>query len=941
MYSFVTICAQIAGPVAPATSERFSTLWGDEKRGEPLPEALDCRFPLATRPHRNDVLMLEALNEALSGRYVVERELGAGGMSTVFVARDIRHDRLVALKVLSKELAQALGAERFLAEIRTTAVLQHPHILPLYDSGEANGLLFYVMPFIGESITLRHRLDRERQLPVEDVVEIVKAVASALHFAHENGIVHRDIKPANILLHAGQPLVADFGIAVAVSEAGGERLTGTGLSIGTPQYMSPEQILGEHDVEPRSDLFVLAAMAYEMLIGEHPFRASSGQAVLTRMITETPRHPTDLRAAVPRHMGDAILRGLANLPADRFKTVLDFARALDQPGSVSVSAPATTHAPTRESSPSWFRYVAYAGWPLALLTFVALLADGPLGERAAPEPVRFDVSATSGFSFGEFTPEPYPAVSPDGSAIALVASTPETEGQLFIRRMSDESPRPIERTAGVQFPFWSPDAAHIAYVSGERLYRIPAEGGPPQELASDALRGGSWGADDLILYSAAEGLKLVDATGGQPPTLALPMPEGATSHRSPEFLPDGERFLFTQTSADPDLQGVYLASLSGGTPRRVLREPTNVSVMASGHLFFAQGGSLMVQNFDLGDGELTGDPVEVVPGANILRGTIFYAPFSAGAGTLVYRTESRPITQVQMVDRQGRPLLDLGAPGFHITPSMSPDGDRVVMSQQEATDGSSNLWEVDIERGVPRRLSAGRGLDSHPVWSRDGRRLLFGSTRSGQFEIYEHDFTTGNDSIVFGDRAFRAVPHSWGVGDTIAITIEDGGGPEGDIWFVPLDGGDRRPFRTTSYDESQGTFSPNGEHIAYGSDASGRWDVYVQALPSGSETIISPGGGTSPQWRSDGRELYYLELDEGTKSSLAVSGFVMAAPVDAAGEVGTPVRLFQVRLPIFAYYEFRMLSANRDGSRFVLPKVIEENEAPLRVLRGWEALLTG
>ncbi|NNG15319.1 MAG: serine/threonine protein kinase, partial [Gemmatimonadales bacterium] len=262
---------------------------------------------------------IDRLKAALTDRYTIDREVGAGGMATVYLAHDVKHDRDVALKVLRPELAAVIGAERFLAEIKTTANLQHPHILPLFDSGEADSFLFYVMPYI-EGEPLRDRLDRETQLPVDDAVRIASEVASALDYAHRHDVIHRDIKPENILLHDNQALVADFGIALAASKAGGSRMTETGMSLGTPHYMSPEQAMGDRELDARSDVYALGCVLYEMLVGEPPFTGPSAQAVVAKVMTEEPAAPTNVRKTVPPGVGATTLRALQKLPADRFAT---------------------------------------------------------------------------------------------------------------------------------------------------------------------------------------------------------------------------------------------------------------------------------------------------------------------------------------------------------------------------------------------------------------------------------------------------------------------------------------------------------------------------------------------------------------------------------------------------------------------------------------------
>ena len=391
------------------------------------------------------------LNAALEGRYRIERELGEGGMATVYLADDLKHERKVALKVLKPELAAVVGAERFLAEIKTTANLTHPHILPLHDSGEVDGFLFYVMPHIqGES--LRDRLDREKQLGVEDSLAITQKVAGALDYAHENGVVHRDIKPGNILLSAqGEPLVADFGIALAVAQAGGGRITETGLSLGTPHYMSPEQATGDRDVDARSDIYSLACVLYEMLAGQPPFSATTAQAVLVKILTADAPSITSERRTVPPHVGAALAKSLEKLPADRFTSAAEFAAALGDPSFAyeararTASAPATKE-PTVATAPAglakpWHRDVRSVAALLVGATMTALAAWGWL--RPSPEPGVPTRAAVTGVDLIASGGGWRLAISPEGRTILSVA-----EGSIHMRTASDPEWRQLPNTEG-------------------------------------------------------------------------------------------------------------------------------------------------------------------------------------------------------------------------------------------------------------------------------------------------------------------------------------------------------------------------------------------------------------------------------------------------------------------------------------------------------------
>ncbi|MDP3775517.1 MAG: protein kinase, partial [Gemmatimonadales bacterium] len=508
------------------------------------------------------------LGATLEGRYAIERELGAGGMATVYLAHDVRHNRKVALKVLRPELAAILGGERFLKEIQTTANLQHPHILPLHDSGEAEGIVYYVMPYV-EGESLRDRLIKEKQLPVDDAVRIAAEVASALDYAHRHGVVHRDIKPENILLHDGSALVADFGIALAVSSAGGgTRMTETGMSLGTPHYMAPEQAMGEREITPKADVYALGCVLYEMLTGEPPFTGPTAQAIIARVMTEEPRSLTLQRHTIPPHVEATVLRALEKLPADRFGSAAQFAEALAKPeltlpagasvvrtaaAAPAAAAPAPRRAALRHA-------MAAAPWVL-LLGALGLLARELLRPSAAPPPIgRFAVKLAPEVTTG-LTAQVL-ALSPDGSWIVFVGN-PGSGDQLFSRSMDRVEPVPIPGTTGGTNPFFSPDGRWVGFNSGSRLLKVALAGGPALPICDTdgSFWGASWGDGDTIVFADGRGLMRVPAAGGLPVPVAAPDSASRESYRWPEFLPGGKAVLFAITTGSTDrLAAVTMAS---------------------------------------------------------------------------------------------------------------------------------------------------------------------------------------------------------------------------------------------------------------------------------------------------------------------------------------------------------------------------------------------
>ena len=658
----------------------------------------------------------------LADRYRIERELGAGGMATVYLAEDLRHDRDVAIKVLHPELAAALGGERFLTEIKTTAKLQHPHILPLLDSGEVDGLLYYVMPYVSGE-TLRARLERERQLPIDDALRIAREVADALSSAHALGIIHRDIKPENILLQGGHALVADFGIALAVQTAGGPRMTQTGLSLGTPQYMSPEQAMGERIIDARADIYALGAVLYEMLTGDPPFTGSSVQAIVAKVMTEKPTAPSTLRDTVTPAVEDAMLRALSKLPADRFASAKEFALALDAPGRSSVRRSA---APARSSN-----RVALAA-SLAGVSFIAIAAWWVGRRGAAPQYVE-TVIGTS-VVLPDATPlEPLVpsleglstlALSPDGSSLVFVGRKGAST-QLFIRRLSGFTVRPIDGTDGAYSPFFSPNGDAIAFFVGAQVKRVSLADqrvSTIRESIADPW-GGVWAPDGRIIVSRQRATQLVVLNASGDSLVGI---RCATSCSYPELLPNGRQAIVSGSG------GLRILSFADGSTRPLRRygDSTQTSVTrgtmarldGDGHLVWvALNGDILAAPFDAANASFTGPPVAIAEGARVESGRGAAQFAVARSGIIAFAPG--PLMSVGILvraDRAGKLDTIRVAPADYNSLDLSPDGRRILAGV--VTPNGENLVNViDVSSGQVTPWLASPERTTRAVWDADGQ----------------------------------------------------------------------------------------------------------------------------------------------------------------------------------------------------------------------------
>lgn len=808
----------------------------------------------------------DRLNSALAGRYTIERELGAGGMATVYLSHDEKHDRDVAIKVLHPDLGAALGAERFLSEIKTTAKLQHPHILPLLDSGEADGLLYYVMPVVtGE--TLRAYLDRVQQLPIPEAVRITREVALALDYAHRQNVIHRDIKPENILLHDGSALVADFGIALAVQTAGGQRMTQTGLSLGTPQYMSPEQAMGEKVIDARSDVYALGAVAYEMLTGDAPFTGTTVQAIVAKVLNAEPERPTLMRKTIPPHVEGAVLTALAKLPADRFESAKAFGDALGNPAYVAVGA-----AGTRLTGGARTPF-PLMGWAAAVALVAAIGGGYLLGRRAAREstgaPVYFTIdlpdSVTSSVSA---CCGPAQALSPDGSTLVFVGFR-NGHTALFRRPRDGIEAEPIPGTDDGALPFVSPDGKWLGFASGQQLKKVLLSGGPVALIAvTGRVEGASWGEGDLIVYSSVADGRLwqVLASGGKP--RAITAPDSARRFVFPSILPGGKWALTGINGRDRTLETAQIGVVELSSGRVEAVGLGSRALYANGMLVFAGAdNTLQVQPFNLSRRQLSGTATIILSGV-ALHGSNCHEFALSANGWLEYELGTGSgHSHLELWSAGDRAAIDLKArqQDRPYDPAISPDGRRVVFTLTGPTSavGQGDLWMLDRQQGALTRFTVDGG--AAPVWSPDGRRIAYAasgdSTHRAGIYVRSADQADAPRLVLAGKQSW---PSSWlPDGRSLVFVAYTGNSAKADVGVVALGDTVPRWIMRTEYSEIHAKLSPDGRWLAFtrnqvGTDV-GLGEVFVQSMTGqGTPVQISSDGGGSPRWSPDGRTLYYV-----------------------------------------------------------------------------------
>jgi eukaryotic-like serine/threonine-protein kinase len=877
------------------------------------------------------------------GSYEILSALGAGGMGEVYRARDTRLDRTVAIKVLPPNLAaDPTRRQRFEREARAIAALNHPHICVLHDIGRTGQMDYLVLEYL-EGETLARRLDRG-PMPTADVLRVGIQMADALDKAHRQGLIHRDLKPGNIMLTKAGAKLLDFGLAKVVdaqpaagsltdasTASTGRPITARGSIMGTYHYMAPEQLEGR-EVDPRSDIFAFGTLLYEMVTGRKAFDGASAASVIAAVLQSDPEPITSLRPMTPPSLDRLVRICLAKDADERFQNAHDLKLQLewirDEGSQAGVGATATSRGKARP----WLAWSVSA----ACLLLAIVFAYAWFRASFAPvQPVRSLISPPEKVSFAFNGTFGGPVLSPDGTHLVFPASDVTGKVSLWVRPLNSLTAQQLQGTEDGAFPFWSPDGRQLGFFQNEKLRKVDVTGGPPVTVCDAPNgRGGSWSENNVIVFSpeSSGGLSIVPAAGGTPVPIVDGGPGGAHHCRWPVILPDGRHILFLKgdlTAPGTSKLGIYVSEVGSSEQRFLLQADSGALYSAAGYLLFLRGDTLMAQRFDDMSQKLKGEtfPVAVnVPSPQQFRLGFFSI---SRTGMLLYATGTGDNGgQLVWVNAKGEEVATVGEPGPR-GPKLSPDGRRVAYVARNPEGNNSDIWLMDLARGVQTRFTFGPGNIRSPLWSPDGSRIAYASWESSSLNIFAKT-TSGIGPEVLLQNDAEKTPTDWSRDGKYLLytSVAPKGKTNTDIWVLPLSG-DRKPFPYlhSRFMEFSAVFSPDSRWVAYVSDESGKPEVYLSPFPSGEgKWQVSQGGGLLPQWSPDGTALFYVGRAASTAKLMRTS----IRPESHRLEIGAPREIYMLT----GSMEF---SVAPDGKRFLVSKSEEAVSPPLTLVTQWTA----
>jgi eukaryotic-like serine/threonine-protein kinase len=876
------------------------------------------------------------------GPYEILSAIGAGGMGEVYRARDTRLDRIVAVKILPDHCSdRAELRERFEREARTIASLNHPHICTLYDIGRQDGTDYLVMEYL-EGETLSERL-KKGPLPLEQVLKNAIELADALDKAHRKGITHRDLKPGNVMLTKSGTKLLDFGLAKLRQEAApnialsklptaNEAITAQGTIVGTLQYMAPEQLEGR-DADARTDIFAFGVVVYEMATGEKAFEGKSSASVIGAILKDNPPPMSSVQPMIPPALDRVVKKCLAKEPEKRWQVASDLCDELKwiaEGGSQATLAPAV--------APKGIRALGRRPLILSLGSLliglaIAGLATWNLKPTSASPPraiTRTVINLPPGDRLAGFD-QPAVAISPDGSHLAYVAIRGSTQ-QLFLRGMDSLEAKPIPGTEDAANPFFSADSQWLGLSAGGKLKKVPVAGGPAVTLGDvSTARGATWSSQGGIIFvpSTVSILQQIPEAGGAPRPVTH-FEKGEPTHRWPEFLPDGKSLFFAGGPSTGNWATAKIAvqSLRTGERRDLLQGGTNPRYALSGHLLYAQAGTVMAAPFNDQRLQLTGASVPVLEDVLQFPGTGAAQYSISATGSLVYISGSvRALSRkLVWVSRNGVEQSIAAPPRVYYYPRLSPDGRRIAV---EVVEQEQLLWLYDFARDTLSPLTFEVGNIQNEVWTPDGRRVAFATSKDGPINIFwqPSDGSGGLERLTTSENA--QFPISFSPDGQLLAFTELNPNTGMDIWMLRLKDRKAEPFIQAPSNQTAPSFSPNGRWLAYSSDESGRPEIYVQPYPGPvGRWQVSTEGGQEPVWNPNGRELFYR------------SGYKMMAvdiETQPSFSAGKPKMLFSSGLYLLGLNGLHFFDVSPDGQRFLMIKQSEEAAAltQIVVVQNW------
>jgi serine/threonine protein kinase/Tol biopolymer transport system component len=867
------------------------------------------------------------------GPYEIQSPLGAGGMGEVYRARDTRLGRDVAIKVLPSHLGSDPDLKaRFEREAKAISALSHPHICHLYDIGSQDGTDYLVMELL-EGETLADRL-KKGPLPLKQALQFGIEIAEALEKAHANGIVHRDLKPGNIMLTKSGAKLLDFGLAkpapnLATLASGSmatmsKPLTVEGMIVGTIQYMAPEQVQG-HEADARSDIFALGSVLYEMTTGKRAFAGKSQISVMSAILEKEPEPVSAIQPRAPRALDHVIQRALAKDPNDRWQTARDLIQELKWSAESAVPPSGTVPAaPTSRARET-------LAWLIAGVLVVVLIAAAvwwrnskqPLESMYFPAPLPFPATDI--------------AIAPNGRTIALVGYQESArKNVLWIYELGSRGARSLAGTEGASYPFWSADGRSLGFFADARLKKLEVSGGPVQTICdAPSGRGGTWNKDGVIVFtpSTIVGLYRVPSSGGTPTQIAaFDKSRGEDSLRWPMFLPDGKHYLYLAANftGQKGLNAIFVGSLDSKEKRFVVESTANAAYAAPGYLLFYRDKTLLAQPFDLKSFALTGEATTILPEVQFLP-QVKKAVFAVSDhGLLVAQSGTEAaLSQPMWFDRRGSTGGSVGKPDVYGNVFLAPNGRSVAVDKTDMGSLNTDIWTYGLQGDSAKRLTFDPAIDAAPIWSPDATRLVFASNRQFLFGLYVKDSDGAHDEKNILQDDVADFPSDWSRDGKYILYYRST-----DLWFLTFPELKSSLFLKAPSTLRNAQFSPDGKWVAYASNESGKWEIYVTSFPDArGRWQISSGGGEQPRWRGDGKELFYLSLD----------GKMMAAPVTTGVhfDAGTPAVLFQStpRQPVLVYDLF-VYDVSRDGQRFLINTQVKQGDsAPMSIILNWPAKL--